>query len=98
VLEPEDLVAGTGYTRPHTVHCMPGDNCFSNWLYGDLRQYDVSDPANPKLTGRLWLGGLLGHESDAGRELNGGPQMIQLSLDGRRLSATGSRPWPAAGR
>jgi methanethiol oxidase len=24
---------------------------FSNWLHGDLRQYDVSDPANPKLTG-----------------------------------------------
>ena len=20
---------------------------FSNWLHGDLRQYDVSDPANP---------------------------------------------------
>ena len=53
---------------------------FSNWLHGDLRQYDVSDPANPKLTGRLWLGGLLGKPSDAGRELNGGPQMLQLSL------------------
>src|SRR5919108_2550770 len=32
---------------------------FSNWLHGDLRQYDISDPANPRLTGRLWLGGLL---------------------------------------
>src|SRR5688572_30544178 len=32
---------------------------FSNWLHGDLRQYDVSDPANPKLTGTLQLGGLL---------------------------------------
>src|SRR5256886_11057748 len=21
---------------------------FSNWLHGDLRQYDVSDPANPR--------------------------------------------------
>ena len=42
-------------------------------------------PANPKLTGQLWLGGLLGKPSDAGRELNGGPQMLQLSLDGRRL-------------
>ena len=30
---------------------------FSDWLHGDLRQYDVSDPASPKLTGRLWLGG-----------------------------------------
>ena len=63
---------------------------FSNWLHGDLRQYDVSDPANPKLTGQLWLGGLLGKPSDAGRELNGGPQMLQLSYDGRRLYVTNS--------
>jgi selenium-binding protein 1 len=63
---------------------------FSNWLHGDLRRYDVSDPANPRLTGRLWLGGLLGHESDAGRPLKGGPQMLQLSFDGRRLYVTNS--------
>jgi selenium-binding protein 1 len=61
---------------------------FSNWLHGDLRQYDISDPANPKLTGQLWLGGLLGKPGDAGKELNGGPQMLQLSLAGRRLSVT----------
>jgi selenium-binding protein 1 len=62
----------------------------SNWLHGDLRQYDISDPANPRLTGRLWLGGLLGKPSDSGHDLNGGPQMIQLSLDGRRLYVTNS--------
>jgi methanethiol oxidase len=62
----------------------------SNWLHGDLHRYDVSDPADPKLTARLWLGGLLGNQSDAGRELNGGPQMLQLSLDGRRLYVTNS--------
>ena len=63
---------------------------FSNWLHGDLRQYDISDPANPKLSGQLWLGGVLGRPSDAGRELSGGPQMLQLSLDGRRLYVTNS--------
>src|SRR5205085_536438 len=63
---------------------------FSNWLHGDVRQYDISNPATPKLTGRLWLGGLLDKPSDAGRELGGGPQMIQLSLDGRRLYVTNS--------
>jgi selenium-binding protein 1 len=63
---------------------------FSNWLHGDLRRYDISDPANPKLSGRLRLGGLLGRSSDGGRELNGGPQMLQLSLDGRRLYVTNS--------
>jgi selenium-binding protein 1 len=63
---------------------------FSNWLHGDLRQYDVSDPANPRLTGQLWLGGLLGRPGDTHRDLNGGPQMLQLSLDGRRLYVTNS--------
>jgi selenium-binding protein 1 len=62
----------------------------SNWFHGDLRRYDVSDPASPRLTGRLWLGGLLGKPNDAGRDLNGGPQMLQLSLDGRRLYVTNS--------
>ena len=33
---------------------------FSNWLHGDVRQYDISDPAKPKLTGQVWVGGLIG--------------------------------------
>ena len=46
---------------------------------GDLgfKVLDVSDPANPKLTARLWLGGVLGNESDAGRPLTGGPQICR---------------------
>ena len=63
---------------------------FANWLHGDVRQYDVSDPANPKLTGQLWLGGVIGKPSDAGREVHGGPNMVQLSFDGRRLYVTNS--------
>jgi methanethiol oxidase len=64
---------------------------FSSWLHGELRQYDVSDPAHPRLTGQLQLGGgVLGKPSDGGRDLNGGPQMIQLSMDGRRLYVTNS--------
>jgi methanethiol oxidase len=62
----------------------------SNWLHGDLRQYDVSDPRNPKLTGQLQLGGVLGRPLDGMRDLNGGPQMLQLSFDGRRLYVTNS--------
>jgi selenium-binding protein 1 len=62
----------------------------SNWLHGDLRRYDVSDPSNPKLTASVQLGGLLGRPNDGGRDLTGGPQMIQLSLDGRRLYVTNS--------
>ena len=64
---------------------------FSDWLHGDVRQYDVSNPSKPELTGRLWLGGVIGHESDAkGRKLVGGPQMLQLSLDGKRLYVSSS--------
>ena len=64
---------------------------FSNWLHGDLRQYDVSDPAHPKLTGQLWLGGLLGKGGAVqGHKLQGGPQMLQLSLNGKRLYVTNS--------
>jgi selenium-binding protein 1 len=63
---------------------------FADWLHGDVRRYDVSDPASPKLTGQLWLGGVLGKPSDAGRDLSGGPNMLQLSLDGRRLYVTNS--------
>jgi selenium-binding protein 1 len=62
----------------------------SNWLHGDLRQYDVSNPREPKLTGQLQLGGVLGRPIDGNRELNGGPQMLQLSFDGRRLYVTNS--------
>ena len=31
----------------------------SCWGTGDLRQYDVSDPFKPKLTGKLRLGGIV---------------------------------------
>jgi selenium-binding protein 1 len=64
---------------------------FSDWLHGDLRQYDVSDPSRPKLTGQIWLGGLLGKAPNLkGKKLDGGPQMLQLSLDGKRLYVTNS--------
>jgi selenium-binding protein 1 len=64
---------------------------FANWLQGDVRQYAVTDPAKPKLTGQIFIGGLLGKaEAVHGRKLTGGPQMLQLSLDGRRLFVTNS--------
>jgi len=65
---------------------------FSNWLHGDIRQYDISNPSKPKLTGQVWLGGVLGKEITKmkGKKLEGGPQMLQLSLDGQRLYVTNS--------
>jgi methanethiol oxidase len=69
------------------------DLFFSNWLHGDVRHYDVSDPANPQLKSQVWLGGLLGRDGGhpkARGALNGGPQMIQNSLDGDRVYVTNS--------
>ncbi|MEM7125413.1 MAG: selenium-binding family protein [Chloroflexota bacterium] len=62
-----------------------------NWLHGDIRQYDISDPFNPKMTGQVWMGGLLNRAPVVNDvEIAGGPQMIQLSLDGKRLYVTTS--------
>ena len=64
---------------------------FCNWLHGDIRQYDISDPHNPRLTGQVWMGGLLNKAPEVnGVKVTGGPQMIQLSLDGKRLYVTTS--------
>ena len=69
------------------------DLFFSNWLHGDLRHYDVSDPSQPELRSQVWLGGLLGRDGGhpkAEGPLNGGPQMIQVSLDGQRVYVSNS--------
>ncbi len=63
----------------------------SNWLHGDIRQYDISDPSHPKQVGQVWCGGVLGKAPTIkGYKLAGGPQMLQLSLDGKRLYVTNS--------
>jgi selenium-binding protein 1 len=65
----------------------------SCWGTGELKQYDVSDPANPVETGSLRIGGIVGqetHPSRPGARLNGGPQMVEVSRDGRRIYFTNS--------
>jgi len=87
---------------------------FSNFLRGDVCQYDITDPHNPVLVGRAWCGGsatkgsgvkvLSGIPDDLteieapmvkGKKLVGGPQMLQVSLDGKRMYFTDSlvSPW-----
>ncbi|EYC18803.1 hypothetical protein Y032_0026g1378 [Ancylostoma ceylanicum] len=85
----------------------------SNWMHGDIRQYDITDPENIRPTGQIFLGGSIHTESGInilndlelkeppaalyvkGKRIEGGPQMLQLSLDGKRLYVTTSlyRPW-----
>jgi selenium-binding protein 1 len=58
----------------------------SCWGTGDFKQYDVSDPHNPKLTGNLRLGGIVSHAAHPNDgQLNGGPQMVEMSRDGKRI-------------
>jgi methanethiol oxidase len=64
----------------------------SCWGTGELRQYDVSDPMSPTLAGSLRIGGIVAgtpHPSSPDR-LRGGPQMVEVSRDGRRVYFTNS--------
>ena len=65
-------------------------SCFGT---GEMQQYDVSDPFNPKLTGSVHIGGIVGraaHPKDPNRKLSGGPQMVEVSRDGERVYFTNS--------
>lgn len=65
----------------------------SCWGTGEMRQYDVSDPFHPKLVGSVHIGGIVRHAPHPARpdqSLNGGPQMVELSRDGRRVFFTNS--------
>jgi selenium-binding protein 1 len=64
----------------------------SCWGTGELKRYDVSDPRNPRETGSVHLGGIVRRASHPGHggPLNGGPQMVETSRDGRRIFLTNS--------
>src|SRR5574339_69034 len=70
----------------------------SCWGTGELKQFDVSDPFNPVETGSIKLGGIVrrqAHPARPGQALNGAPQMIEISRDGKRVYVTNSlyRAW-----
>ncbi|HXV91638.1 MAG TPA: selenium-binding protein SBP56-related protein [Gemmatimonadales bacterium] len=72
----------------------------SCWGTGELRQYDVSDPFTPKFLGSVRLGGIVRRAAHPGTPdvpRNGGPQMVEISRDGRRVYVTNSlySPWDA---
>jgi selenium-binding protein 1 len=63
----------------------------SCWGTGNLHQYDVSDPFNPKLTSTVRLGGIVSHAPHPkDGPLNGGPQMVEVSRDGKRIYVSNS--------
>jgi len=65
----------------------------SCWGTGELKQYDVSDPARPREVGSVRLGGIVRrtpHPSAPDQALAGGPQMVEVSRDGSRVYFTNS--------
>jgi selenium-binding protein 1 len=70
----------------------------SCWGTGELLQYDVSDPFQPRQTSSVKLGGIVRrqpHPTHRDVPLNGGPQMVEVSRDGKRVYLTNSlyRSW-----
>jgi selenium-binding protein 1 len=70
----------------------------SCWGSGEFIQYDVSDPFQPKKVSSINLGGIVNraaHPAAPGEALNGGPQMVEISRDGKRLYFSNAlyTPW-----
>jgi selenium-binding protein 1 len=64
----------------------------SCWGTGDLLQYDVTDPMMPMLTGKVRIGGIVSRAAHpkSKKALSGGPQMVEISRDGKRVYFTNS--------
>jgi methanethiol oxidase len=63
----------------------------SCWGTGELKRYDVTDPFHPRETGSVRIGGIVGRAPHpAAGTVNGGPQMVEVSRDGRRVYLTNS--------
>jgi selenium-binding protein 1 len=61
------------------------------WGTGELRQYDVTDPLKPRLAGSVRIGGIARHTPHPnGSAFGGGPQMTEISRDGKRVYFTNS--------
>jgi selenium-binding protein 1 len=63
----------------------------SCWGTGEIKRYDVSNPFEPREAGAVRIGGIVDRTPHANSgPLNGGPQMVELSRDGRRVYLTNS--------
>jgi selenium-binding protein 1 len=61
------------------------------WGTGEMHQYDVSDPMKPKLGGKVEIGGIVKQTKHPnGKAFGYGPQMVEISRDGKRVYWTNS--------
>ena len=106
VIEPEELVRETGLTRPHTVHCMPGDNIVISML-GDAEGngacgFAVLDARTFEVKGR-WEDGGAAPEAQLRLLVSAAPERARLlgvrrtqRLRARASISTTSRPGATA--
>jgi methanethiol oxidase len=63
----------------------------SCWGTGELKQYDVSNPRAPREVGSVRIGGIVDRTAHPTTgPLTGGPQMVEVSRDGKRVYLTSS--------
>ena len=84
------LLAGFGAVPPLVTDInLSLDDRFlyvSAWGTGDFLQYDVTDPLAPVLKSKVRLGGIVSRAPHPKTgPLGGGPQMVELSRDGKRV-------------
>ena len=61
------------------------------WGQGEMHQYDVNDPMNPVLAGKVEIGGIVKKTKHSnGKDFGYGPQMVEISRDGKRVYWTNS--------
>jgi selenium-binding protein 1 len=90
------LLAGFGAVPPLVTDInLSLDDRFlyvSAWGTGDMLQYDVTNPLEPVLAGKVRLGGIVSKapHPKTGGALGGGPQMVELSRDGKRIYVSNS--------
>ena len=90
-----DLLKGFGAVPPLVSYIdLSLDDRFlyvSCWGTGEMRQYDVLDPMKPRLSGSVRIGGIARRDKHPnGMAFAGGPQMVEVSRDGRRVYFTNS--------
>ncbi len=90
-----DLLKGFGAVPPLVTDIdLSLDDRFlyvSCWGTGEMHQYDVSDPMNPTLAGKVEIGGIVKKTKHPnGKDFGYGPQMVEISRDGKRVYWTNS--------
>ncbi|MFB3076674.1 MAG: selenium-binding protein SBP56-related protein, partial [Lysobacterales bacterium] len=90
-----ELLKGFGAVPPLVtdIDLSLDDKCLyvACWGTGELRQYDVSNPRDVKLAGSVHIGGITRKTTHHnGETFEGGPQMLEISRDGKRVYFTNS--------